>query len=177
MRFKATRPAVTQALPKNYHMFTSRIEPRLQALSTEIVPAIKSLQKRGILGGKEAQDIVKHLASVQRAAKDLSARERRAFGAQLRKEFSSEIEGAILESISINPDAIRFVPSFTLRHRLRQQANEVLDFVDTSIEALKRLRYNGYIKEDDYVRDRRMLEYLPKFRSDLLAQLERYGDA
>lgn len=158
-------------------MFTSRVGPRLKAFARELVPALKILQQRGIIGAKEVQDIVKNLVSVQKAARELGTREQRVFRDRLREDFGNEIEAKILESVSLSPDAIRFVPAFTLRKRLRAQENDVLDIVDTQVEALKRLRYSGYIDEKEYNAKRAMLESLPKLRTELLELLERHGDA
>lgn len=133
---------------------------------------LKYLEANGLIGQDERDAVLKDLLKVSNKIQDLNRRERIAGQNKLRETTKGSDARRLVESP--NPDLVRTIPDAVLRRRLRSGAYDLLDFVDTMVEALKRLRYNDYIDDRDYVRYRRLVEILPRLRADVLRLMERY---
>jgi hypothetical protein len=138
---------------------------------------LEQLQRIGVIGQDEHDEVKRDLIKISKRINDIHKRERIAFGQRLDRDLGNELEENVLNEIKADPDKARFIQTPRLRQRLRSCTWNLLDFVETSVESLKRLRYSNYITEPQYDRTRAMVESLPELRVELLELLEKYGDA
>lgn len=163
-------------LPKTHRM-SSSIATRMTAqLYNETAKALRDLERRGVVGADEREEVMKELEGLVKKMYDINKREQLVVKDRVEQEFADELEEQSLNEITADPNRTRWVPNFTLRQRLRSCSENVLDFVDTAVEALKRLRYSNYIAEEDYDRYRGMVESLPELRTELIDLMEKAGD-
>ena len=166
----------TPTLPRKHVFFSSRATKLTQQLASELQGVLHQLERIGVVGQDEHREVKSELLKLSKKVNDLNKRERIAFAQRLDRDLGQELEESVLTEIKADPDKVRFLQTPRLRQRLRSCVWNLLDFVETSVESLKRLRYSNHIAEDEYERTRRLVEYLPQLRVELLDLLEKYGD-
>lgn len=167
----------TPTLPKRHQFFSSRATRLTAQLLAEVQGVLRHLERTGVIGAEEHEEVKRDLVKLSKRINDIHKRERISFSQRLDRDLGQELEENVLKEIKANPDKARFLQTPRLRQRLRSCTWELLDFVETSVESLKRLRYSNYITEKQYDNTRSMVESLPELRVELLELLEKYGDA
>lgn len=166
----------TPALPKQHQVYSTDVTRLFTQIVPQLQTALGQLKKQGVLGDDDQQRFLKDLLSLSRRMNDFNKRERLTIASKIQEDFGETMEDKPLNELKANPDRTPFIPNTALRQRLRSCQYNVLDFVDSMVEGLKRLRYSNYITEQDYRRYRQVMEMLPGLRVEILDMLEKYGD-
>lgn len=179
MRTKRTSAPLltTPTLPRKHQFYSSRAAKLTAQLLSEAQHVLEQLERSGVIGHEEHHELRQDLLKLSKRINDIHKRERIVFGKRLDRDLGRELEESVLNEIKADPDKARFVQTPRLRQRLRSCTWNLLDFVETSVESLKRLRYSNFISEARYNRTRSMVEYLPQLRVELLDLLEKYDDS
>lgn len=167
---------LSPALPKQHRVNTTDLTRHMGQLVRQAQSVLPRLRKKGVIGEAEAARLFADLVDAAHRINDLHKRELLAVTAHLREDLQHEIEAEALEHLAEGVEETRFVPDETIRMRLRSCSRHVLDFTDSMIEGLKRLRYSNVITETRYAEHRQMLESLPALRTETLHLMEKFQD-
>lgn len=165
----------TPTLPRKHQFYSAFLVKLCAMLLHELNRVLYYLVRSGVVGKEEREKIGKDALDLSKRIFDIHQRERLAFSQRIDTDLGDELEEAVLTEIKANPDKARFVETPRLRQRLRSCTWNLIDFVETAVESLKRLRYSGYLTEPQYDRARRTVESLPELRVELLDLLEKHG--
>lgn len=162
-------------LPRRHQFYSAFLVKLMGMLLHELNRVLHQLVKTGVIGKDERREIGKDTLDLSKRIFDIHQRERIAFSQRIDTDLGDELEEAVITEIKANPDKARFVETPRLRQRLRSCTWNLIDFVETAVESLKRLRYSGHLTEPQYDRARSMVESLPELRVELLDLLEKHG--
>ncbi len=163
-------------LPRRHQFYSAFLVKLMAMLVHELNRVLSQLIKSGVVGKDERREIGKDALDLSKRVFDIHQRERIAFGQRIDTDLGNELEEEVLTEIKADPDKARFVGTPRLRQRLRSCTWNLIDFVETAVESLKRLRYSGHLTELQYNRARQMVESLPELRVELLDLLEKHGE-
>lgn len=173
---KLIQPTYTPALPKRHQMYSSELTTMTAQMFKEAKGALAQLRRIGVLGDDEHAEVSKDLEALVKKVHDLNQRERRAFADRVERDLGDELDEQALTEIKNRPDRTPFVPNVRIRKRLHACSANLLEFVDVTVEAMKRLRYSHYLSEADFIRYRSMVQAMPELRTELLDLMDKAGD-
>ena len=166
----------TTALPDKFQLVTAEVTQGIGCIGPRLRWALARATQRGVIGPNERDELEKLFATLESRMQEVSRRERRAVGVRLEQSYQHEIEPGILQEIVRKFDRTPFLPDLTIRRRLRESENELVEFVDAAVEGVKRLRYAGYLTERQHDSYRRVLLLLPTLRAELVDLLAQHGE-
>lgn len=166
----------TPTLPRKHQFYSAFLVKVMAMLIHELNRVLYQLVKSGVVGKDERREIGKDALNLSKRILDIHQRERIAFSQRIDIDLGDELDEGVITEIKADPDKARFVGTPRLRQRLRSCTWNLIDFVETAVESLKRLRYSGYLTELQYDRARQTVESLPELRVELLDLLEKHGE-